>query len=69
MKKLLRLSLIVPLLLAVYLGVMVVLGWDSYVAGATSPLLYFGGTALVLCCIILLHLHLKHRESLRKDKQ
>lgn len=64
--KRLRLSVIVPLILAVYLVVMVILGWDSYRAGATSPVLYFGGTAVVAACIVMLHRHMRRREEKRK---
>lgn len=62
-------SVIVPVILAIYLVAMVVMGWDSYTAGLTSPLLYFGGTAIVAVCILLLHLHLKKRESHPKDSR
>lgn len=61
-------SIIIPAVLLVYLIVMVVLGWPSYKAGSTSPLLYFGGTALCLICIILLHFNLK-RAKRRKRGQ
>lgn len=55
-------SILVPTLLSVWLGTMVVLGWDSYKQGLTSPALYFGGTAFTVICIILLHFHLRNRE-------
>lgn len=48
-------------MLLIYLAVMVVLGWPSYLSGATSPILYFGGTALCVGCIVALHFHLKAR--------
>ena len=48
-------SILIPLVLLVYLAVMVVLGWPSYECGATSGLLYFGGTAVTLTCIVALH--------------
>ena len=48
---------------------MVVLGWPDYVRGATSPALYFGGTALTIGVIILLHFNLKKREEYRKRRQ
>ena len=56
-------AIIIPAILFVYLIVMVVLGWDSYVSGATSPLLYFGGTAVCILCIVLLHFNLKGSPS------
>lgn len=54
-------SILIPLALLVYLAVMVVLGWPSYECGATSGLLYFGGTAVTLACIVALHFHLRRR--------
>ncbi len=69
MKRKVRLSILLPAALSVYLVVMVVLGWDSFVAGATSPLLYFGGTVIVAGCIVLLHFHLKRNENKRHPRQ
>lgn len=69
MKRVIRWSVIIPAILAIYLGVMVVMGYDSYLSGATSPMLYFGGTVLVAVCIVLLHFHLRKRETMRKDKK
>lgn len=63
MKKKIDWSVIIPAILLVYLGIMVVLGWESYLCGATSPWLYFGGTALTLACIILLHFHLRRKKK------
>ena len=63
MRRVLRKSVWIPALLALYLIVFVVLGWRSFVAGLTSPLLYLGGTAVVAISIALLHFHLKKRES------
>ena len=60
---------IVPLVLLVYLGVMVWLGYPDYVAGATSPWLYFGGTAFTVLVIILLRINMKKREQYRKARQ
>lgn len=60
-------AIVIPGLLLVYLIVMVVLGWPSYQSGATSGLLYFGGTALCLRCIVMLHFNLK-RAALRRKK-
>ncbi len=60
---------VVPLILLIYLGVMVWLGYPDYVAGATSPLLYFGGTAFTLIVIVLLRFNLKKRVELRRMRQ
>lgn len=60
-------AIIIPGILLVFLIVMVILGWPSYHSGATSGFLYFGGTALCLGCIILLHFNLK-RAALRRKK-
>ena len=59
---------IVPLLLLVYLAVMLYLGYPDYVAGATSPWLYFGGGAFTLAVIILLRFNLKKRAEYRKRR-
>lgn len=69
MKPEIRLSTLLPAVLLVYLVVMVVMGWDSFICGATSPLLYFGGTAIVAVCIVLLHFHLKKRERKKRPRQ
>lgn len=60
---------LVPAILLVYLGVMVYLGYPDYVAGATSPWLYFGGTAFTLIVIFLLRINLKKRANYRKRRQ
>lgn len=62
-------STVIPVLLLIYLAVMVVLGWPDYVAGRTSAALYFGGTALTIVVIILLHFNLKKREAYRRQRQ
>lgn len=66
MRRFIRWSVVIPAILAIYLVVMVVMGWDSYLSGATSPILYFGGTVVVAICIILLHFHLRRREDAKK---
>lgn len=66
MKTPVKWSIIIPAILAIYLAVMVVMGWDSYQAGMTSGVLYFGGTAITILCIILLHFHLKRTEGRKK---
>lgn len=60
---------IVPLVLFVYLCVMVYLGYPDYVAGATSPLLYYGGTAFTLLVIVLLRFNLKKRDRYRRERK
>ncbi len=62
-------AIIIPAILFIYLAVMVVLGWPSYASGATSGLLYFGGTALCLLCIVLLHFNLKRTAKRRKENR
>jgi hypothetical protein len=59
--------IIIPALLLIYLIVMMVLGWPSYCQGQTSPTLYFGGSALCVACIVLLHFHLKRTAKRRKS--
>lgn len=66
MKRKVNWAVIIPALLAAYLGLMLVLGWDGYRCGATSPWLYFGGTAVTVLCIILLHFHLRRTQGRRK---
>lgn len=60
---------LVPAVLLIYLGVMVYLGYPDYVAGATSPWLYFGGTAFTILVIVLLRFNLKKRAQYRKERQ
>ena len=60
-------AIVIPVVLFIYLVVMMVMGWPSYCEGLTSPMLYFGGSALCLCCIVLLHFHLKRTARRRKQ--
>ena len=60
---------LVPTILLIYLGVMVYLGYPDYVAGATSPWLYFGGTVFTLVVIWFLRINLKKREQYRKRRR
>ena len=62
-------AIIIPAILFIYLTVMVVIVWPSYTSGATSGLLYFGGTALCLLCIVLLHFNLKRTAKRRKENR
>lgn len=50
---------VLPAILLGFLCVMTLLGYDSYRRGLTSPMLYFGGIVLTLCCITALYLHLR----------
>lgn len=69
MKINLRRSVVIPVLLFVYLCVMVYKGWPMYVAGVTGPWLYFGGTAVVIVCIILLYFNLRAAERRRASRK
>ena len=60
---------IVPIVLFIYLGVMVWLGYPGYVSGATSPWLYFGGTAFTIVVIILLRFNMKKRAQYRRERE
>lgn len=59
----------IPLILVVYLGIMVYLGWPGYQSGETSPWLYFGGTAFTLAIIVLLHFSIKKRDEYRRRRR
>lgn len=59
---------IIPAILFIYLCVMVWLGYPDYVSGATSPALYFGGTAFTVLVIVLLRINLKKRAKYRKER-
>ncbi|MCM1066005.1 MAG: hypothetical protein NC418_00335 [Muribaculaceae bacterium] len=61
-------STIIPLILAVYLAVMAGIGYSDYAAGRTSALFYFGTIAITLIILVLLHLSLKRRERLRRER-
>lgn len=62
-------STLVPLLLLVYLAVMAVIGWPEYASGRSSALYYFGVIGATLLVIGLLHLNLKKREKLRRQRE
>ena len=67
MQKVPKRAIIIPAILLVYLIVMVVLGWPSYLSGATSPLMYFGGTILCVAFIVALHFNLKLAVARKKN--
>lgn len=62
-------STLIPLILIIYLAVMSYIGYADYAAGVTSALYYFGIIAVTLLCIFLLHLSLKRRERLRRQRE
>ncbi|MDE6439327.1 MAG: hypothetical protein K2L62_06720 [Muribaculaceae bacterium] len=61
-------EILIPALLLIYLGAMMVTGFDSYRAGTISALSYFGGAALTLACIVLLHFNLKRTAARRRNR-
>lgn len=65
-KKIIKRSVIIPILLLVYLAVMAVMGWPAYRTGQTPALQYFGVIVLTVAIIGLLHLNLKKREKRRE---
>lgn len=65
----LKKSTLLPLVLLVYLAVMSYIGYPGYVSGDFSPVYYFGVIAATLIVILLLHLSLKRRERLRRERE
>ena len=69
MARRLKKSTTLPVVLLIYLAVMAYIGWGSLKAGQltlTEYLLILFGT---LACIILLHVSLKRRERLRRERE
>ena len=62
-------SIIIPLVLLIYLGIMCYIGYDGYIAGEFSALYYYGVIAGSLLVIVLLHFSLKRREKLRRERE
>ncbi len=60
-------STYIPLLLLVYLGVMSYIGRKEFFDG--HYLYYFGIIGTTLLCIILLHLFMKKRDRLRRQRE
>lgn len=60
---------IIPLLLVVYLGVMIFLGYPDFKAARTSSWLYIGGSIFTLLVIVLLRFNLKKRDKLREERE
>ena len=60
-------STYIPLMLLVYLGVMSYIGRQEFFDG--HYLYYFGIIGTTLLCIILLHLFMKKRDRLRRQRE
>lgn len=67
MKRKLRRSTVIPLILLLYLAFMSYVGRGEFEAG--NYLYYFGIIAATLICIVLLHFFLKRREKLRAERE
>lgn len=61
-------SILIPLVLLAYLGVMSYIGYGDYAAGRMSALYYFGVIGVTLLVIILLHFFIKKRERMRRER-
>lgn len=68
MKKIPR-STLIPSILLIYLAVMSYFGYLEYSAGKSSPLYFFGIIATTLVVIFLLHLSLRRKERLRRERE
>lgn len=53
----------------IYLAVMSYIGYPSYVSGQMSAPYYFGVIGATVLVIFLLHLNLKKRERLRRERE
>ena len=62
-------SIIIPAALLVYLAVMSYIGYPAYHSGEMSSLYYFGVIGATLLVIFLLHLNLRRRDRLRKERE
>lgn len=62
-------STLIPIVLLGYLGVMSYIGYPGYLSGLHSPLFYFGVIIVTLIVIAFLHLNLKKRERLRRERE
>ncbi len=65
----LKRSTVIPIVLLIYLAVMSCIGYPDYAAGIYSPLYYFGIIGVTLIVIFLLHLSLKRRERLKRERE
>ena len=68
MKKIPR-STLIPVILLIYLAVMSYIGYGDYASGKSTPLFYFGVIGVTLLVIFLLHLSLKRRDRLRRERE
>lgn len=68
MKKIPR-STLIPVILLIYLAVMSYIGYGDYASGKSTPLFYFGVIGVTLLVILLLHLSLKRRDRLRRERE
>lgn len=59
-------STLIPLLLLIYLGVMSYIGRGELLAG--NYFYYFGIIGATLVCIVLLHIFMKKRDRMRKQR-
>ena len=62
-------EIFIPVLLVIYLIVMLVKGYPSLQSGVVSPLSYFGGAALALACIVMLHFNLRRTAARRRQNR
>ncbi len=65
----LKRSTVIPVLLAIYLLIMAVIGYPRYARGEESALFYFGVLFVTAIVIVLLHFNLKRQEKLRNSRR
>ncbi len=65
----LKRSTVIPIVLLIYLAVMSYIGYPDYATGIYTPLYYFGIIGATLIVIFLLHLSLKRRERLKRERE
>ena len=61
-------STLIPAILLVYLAVMAWLGFDGLRSGQTSVPAYVATIIVTLAVIVLLHIFLRKRERLRRER-
>lgn len=62
-------SIIIPIALLAYLGVMSYIGYKGYASGEFSAIRYFDVIAVSFLIIVLLFFSLKRKEKLRKERE
>ena len=62
-------TIIIPLALLAYLGIMSYVGYQGYASGEFSAMKYFGVIAVSFIIIVLLFFSLKRKERLRKERE